>query len=145
MSLWVLAPALAAGSALLGGLAFLLLRWFDRREPYRDFLRLRHRRKLTFVRLIVQDPRVPRYVRAVPILLLLYIASPIDIVPNVIPVLGLMDDAVITLLALMLILKLTSGYVVQDLIRQAREADAAPSGIYVEQPRLVQVPPDAAG
>ena len=143
MSLWVLVIGLAVGSVLLGGVTFLLLRWFGRREPYRNFLRLRNRRKLTFVRLMIQDPRVPSYVKAVPFLLLLYLASPIDLIPDVIPVLGYLDDVVITLLAFMLILKLTSGQVVQDLIQQAREADAAPPGIQGEQPHLVQSPPDA--
>ena len=78
MSLWALVLVLAAGSAMLGGFAFLLIRWFGRREPYRNFLRLRNQRKLTFVRLMIQDPRVPPYVKAVPFLLLIYLVSPID-------------------------------------------------------------------
>ena len=143
MSLWVWVVVLAAGSALLGGIAFLLLRWFGRREPYRNFLHLRNRRKLTFVRLMIQDPRVPPYVKAVPFLLLLYLVSPIDIIPDIIPVLGYLDDVVITLLAFMLILKLTSGPVVEDLLQRAREADPAPPGKHGEQPQLAQSPPDA--
>ena len=107
-----------------GGLAFFMIRWLSRREPYRNFLYLRTRRKLTFVRLVIRDTRVPIYVKAVPFLLLLYLLSPIDIVPDFIPVLGLMDDVAITLLALMLILKLTSGPVVLDLLQQAKAADA---------------------
>ena len=144
MSLWVLVLVLAAGSAILGVIAFLLLRWFGRREPYRNFLRLRNRRKLTFVRLMILDPRVPPYVKAVPFLLLLYLISPIDLIPDIIPVLGYLDDVVITLLAFMLILKLTSRQVVQDLIQQAREADPVPPGIAGEQPHLAQSPPDTA-
>ena len=143
MSLWTLVLVLAAGSVLLGGIAYLLLRWFSRREPYCDFLRLRNRRKLTFVRLMIQDGRVPPYVKAVPFLLLLYLASPIDLIPDVIPVLGYLDDVVITLLAFMLILKLTSGHVVQDLVEQAREADKTPPGMHGEQSHLVQSPTDA--
>ena len=143
MSLWALVLVLAGGSVLLCALAFLLLKWFGRREPYRNFLRLRNRRKLTFVRLMIRDPRVPPYVKAVPFLLLLYLVSPIDIIPDVIPVLGYLDDVVITLLAFMLILKLTSVRVVEDLIQQAREADATPSGTTGELPHLAQTPPDA--
>ncbi len=142
MSLWALVLVLAAGSVLLGALAFLLLRWFGRREPYSNFLRLRNRRKLTFVRLMIQDPRVPPYVKAVPFLLLLYLVSPIDIIPDIIPVLGYLDDLVITLLAFMLILKLTSEPVVQDLVQRAREADANPPGRRGEKPHLAQPPPD---
>ena len=142
MSLWALVLILAVGSVLLGAVAFLLLRWFGRREPYRNFLRLRNRRKLTFVRLMIRDPRVPPYVKAVPFLLLLYLVSPIDLIPDVIPVLGYLDDVIITLLAFMLILKLTSGHVVQDLIQQAKDADAKPPGIHREHPQLLQDPPE---
>ena len=75
MSLWVLVLVLGIGSALLAGVAFLLLRWVSRREPYCNFLRLRNRRKHTFVRLMIQDGRVPPYVKAVPFLLLLYLSA----------------------------------------------------------------------
>ena len=91
---------------------------------------------------MIQDGRVPPYVKAVPFLLLLYLLSPIDLIPDIIPVLGYLDDVVITLLAFMLILKLTSGPVVLDLIQQARAVDAAPPGIPGEQAPLAKSPPD---
>jgi uncharacterized membrane protein YkvA (DUF1232 family) len=89
-----------------------------------------------------RHPSAP-IVKAVPFLLLLYLVSPIDLIPDIIPVLSYLDDVAITLLAFMLILKLTSGEVVEDLIQQAREADATPPGIHGEQPQLAQSPPDA--
>ena len=70
------------------------------------------------------DNRVPAYVKIIPILLLIYLSSPIDLVPDFIPVLGYLDDVVIALLALALIIRLTSGPVVLDLLQQARSADA---------------------
>ena len=91
---------------------------------------------------MIQDSRVPPYVKAVPFLLLLYLISPIDIIPDVIPVLGYFDDVVITLLAFMLILKLTSGTVVQDLVQRAREADVKPPVNHDEQQPMAQTPPD---
>ena len=143
MSWMSLVILLAVGSVILGALALLLLRWFGRREPYRNFLQLRNRRKLTFVRLMIQDSRVPPYVKAVPFLLLLYLASPIDLIPDIIPVLGYLDDVLITLLAFMLIIKLTSGQVVEELVQQARDQDATAAVIQGEQPQLAQIPPDA--
>ena len=104
--------------------AFAMIRWFAKREPYSNFLNLRSRRKLTFVRLVMQDNRVPWYVKTIPVLLAIYLMSPIDIIPDIIPVLGYMDDIVIALLAFFLIFKLTSGTVVTDLLAQARSADA---------------------
>ncbi len=124
MSWLAVAISIAAGSVVFGGIALLAVRFLSRREPYKNFLSLRTRRKLTFVRFMLQDTRVPLYDKAVPFLLLLYLISPIDIVPDFIPVLGFMDDLLITLLALVLILKLTSEPVVRDLIQRARAADA---------------------
>lgn len=100
------------------GLAVLLffwtLRWLGRREPYAGFIRLPNRRKLTFFRLLLADGRVPLYVKILPVLTLLYLASPIDLIPGV-----MLDDVVLALLALVLIIKLTPRQVVADLVQQA--------------------------
>ena len=104
--------------------AVLMLRWLGKREPYSNFIKLRTRRKLTFIRLLMGDDRVPTYVKIIPILLLIYLTSPIDLVPDFIPVLGYLDDIVIALLALALIIRLTSGPVVLDLLQRAQLEDA---------------------
>ncbi len=119
----VLVMGIVAGGFALT--AVLMLRWLGKREPYSNFIKLRTRRKLTFVRLMMGDDRVPTYVKLIPILLLLYLTSPIDLVPDFIPVLGYLDDVVIALLALALIIRLTSGPVVLDLLQRASLADAA--------------------
>jgi len=118
----VLVMGVVAGGFALT--AVLMLRWLGKREPYSNFIKLRTRRKLTFVRLMMGDDRVPVYVKLIPILLLLYLTSPIDLVPDFIPVLGYLDDVVIALLALALIIRLTSGPVVLDLLHRAQLADA---------------------
>ena len=86
-------------------------------------MRLRTRRKLTFFWLGLMDKRVPFYVKAIPVLLVPYLASPIDLIPDFIPVLGYLDDVAIVLLALALMMKLTPRAVVLDLIQQAEAAD----------------------
>jgi uncharacterized membrane protein YkvA (DUF1232 family) len=127
MPLWSLVvPAAVVGTVSLGLTAFFAFRWLARREPYRAFIRLRTRRKLTFVRLMMRDGRVPLYVKAIPLLLLLYLANPIDLAPDFIPVVGWLDDVLVVLLAFVLIVRLTSRAVVEDLIQKARAADAAP-------------------
>jgi len=123
--LWSLLVLAVVGSVSLGLSAFFAVRWLVRREPYRSFRQLRARRKLTFVRLMMGDARVPLYVKAVPLLLLLYLATPIDLVPDFIPVVGYLDDVLIVLLAFVLIVKLTPRAVLQDLIQQAQAADSA--------------------
>ena len=121
---WTLVAVLAVLSVGFALAAFLMLRWLGKREPYSNFIKLRTRRKLTFVRLMMGDDRVPMYVKIIPVLLLLYLTSPIDLVPDFIPVLGYLDDVVIALLALALIIRLTSGPVVLDLLQRAQLADA---------------------
>lgn len=56
---------------------------------------LRFRREILIVFVAVRLPGTPLHLRLAGIAFLLYLASPIDLVPIVIPVLGLVDDLVI--------------------------------------------------
>ena len=75
--------AIAAGTGLLLGavLAVAIVLWMVRREPYATFHRLGLRAKLTFLRLLVFDRRLPWYVRALPLAVLIYWISPLDLLP----------------------------------------------------------------
>ena len=55
---------------------------------------------ITTVRRLRKDPRVPRRARIVIILAGLYVASPVDLIPEFIPVIGPLDDIVVVALAL---------------------------------------------
>ena len=90
-----------------------------RREPYAGFIRLRTRRKLTFFRLLLQDQRVPLYIKLLPLLAAVYLASPIDLLPGI-----MLDDIALALLTLALIVRLLPRAVLDDLLRQAEAADA---------------------
>ena len=121
---WVFA-LLATGAILLfSAFTLAVVRIMTKREPYKNFMQLRLRRKLTFIKLLLRDPRVPWYVKAIPFFLGIYLISPIDIIPDFIPVVGYLDDVLITLLAFFLIFKLTSEHVVRDLLLEAHGADA---------------------
>jgi uncharacterized membrane protein YkvA (DUF1232 family) len=52
------------------------------------------------VRRLAKDPTLPRGVRWRLAALLVYLLSPIDLIPDFVPVIGLVDDAVILTLAL---------------------------------------------
>ena len=75
--------AIATGVGLLLGavLAIAAVAWMVRREPYATFNRLGLRAKFTFLRLLVFDRRLPWYVRALPLAVLAYWISPIDLIP----------------------------------------------------------------
>ena len=50
---------------------------------------------LTLLRDIMRDPTVPRRAKIAPALVLVYLASPIDLIPDFVPVLGYLDDALV--------------------------------------------------
>jgi uncharacterized membrane protein YkvA (DUF1232 family) len=49
---------------------------------------------------LMREPRVPRPLKVLPVLSLLYVVSPLDFVPDVVPVLGQLDDLGIFLVSL---------------------------------------------
>jgi uncharacterized membrane protein YkvA (DUF1232 family) len=55
---------------------------------------------VTTVRRLRKDPRVPRRARVAIIIAGLWVASPVDLIPEFIPVIGPLDDIVVVALAL---------------------------------------------
>jgi len=60
----------------------------------------RMRRELQAIALATRDPRTPWYARVLAICVIAYAASPIDLIPDFIPVLGYADDVGLVALAL---------------------------------------------
>ena len=56
--------------------------------------------------LACHDPRVPWYARALAICVVSYAFSPIDLIPDFIPILGYLDDLIVVPLGIMLVLKM---------------------------------------
>jgi uncharacterized membrane protein YkvA (DUF1232 family) len=54
----------------------------------------------------LRNPRTPWYIRALTVLLTAYALSPIDLIPDFIPLLGYLDDLIIVPLGVWLLLKL---------------------------------------
>jgi uncharacterized membrane protein YkvA (DUF1232 family) len=54
---------------------------------------------------LARDPAVPRRARIVLALLLAYLATPIDLVPDVVPVIGYADDAIVAAVAVRVALR----------------------------------------
>ena len=115
MSWWVLVAILAGiAFAFLAGV-YLLIRRLRDREPYATVLRLRTRQKITFFRRLITDPRLPRRVRIIPIALAVYLAFPVDLIPDFIPVIGYLDDVGMVILALLLIVRLTPAGLLNEI------------------------------
>lgn len=69
---------------------------------------------LRLLRDLSRDPRVPRRAKLIGLAAAAYIAVPIDVIPDGIPVLGAVDDAVVVVLALRRLVA-EAGY---DLVRE---------------------------
>jgi uncharacterized membrane protein YkvA (DUF1232 family) len=83
----------------LVALFYLLGRRYDDPARLRDALRLLPD-VLRLLRRLAADPAVPRGVRVRLVLLGVYLVLPIDLVPDVIPVIGYADDVVLIALVL---------------------------------------------
>ena len=69
-----------------------------------------------------RDPRTPWYAKTLAIFVVAHTLSPIDLIPDFIPVLGYLDDLLITPLGLALAFKLIPEQVLVD-ARQKAEAE----------------------
>ena len=108
--------AIATGTGLLMGAALTVgvVIWMIRREPYASFHRLGLRAKMTFLRLLVFDRRLPWYIRALPLVVLVYWISPVDLIPFF-P----FDDIALALLVLGLMVWLIPRDLITELLTTA--------------------------
>jgi uncharacterized membrane protein YkvA (DUF1232 family) len=79
------------------------------------------RRDIVAVALALRDPRVPWYAKAVGVGVVAYAMSPIDLIPDFIPVLGQIDDLVLVPLGLLLVVRLIPA----DILAEHRAAAIA--------------------
>jgi uncharacterized membrane protein YkvA (DUF1232 family) len=66
------------------------------------------------VYLVARDPRTPWYVKALAMFVAGYALSPIDLIPDFIPVLGYLDDLIIVPLGLVLVIRLVPSEIMAE-------------------------------
>ena len=76
---------------------------------------------VTTARRLRRDPRVPRSARVAVVVAALWVASPIDLVPEFIPVIGPLDDVI----AVALLLRFAARRVPPEALREAWPAEPA--------------------
>jgi uncharacterized membrane protein YkvA (DUF1232 family) len=82
------------------------------------------KRDLVAVWLASRDPRVPWYTRALAIAVAGYALSPIDLIPDFVPVLGYLDDAIVLPLGVLLMVRLIPREIMAEhRVSAARLAD----------------------
>lgn len=75
-----------------------------------------------------RDPRVPWYAKAIGIAVAAYAVSPIDLIPDFIPVIGYLDDLIIVPLGIALVIMLIPPEIMEEhrtLAMRARERPAS--------------------
>ncbi|HEX7054952.1 MAG TPA: YkvA family protein [Burkholderiales bacterium] len=75
--------------------------------------------------LACRDPRVPWHAKALAVGVVAYALSPIDLIPDFIPILGYLDDLVIVPLGILAVRRMIDPAILEDCRRRAREAREA--------------------
>ena len=112
MTTWLL----YAGGALLAAYLLVVLAFVvaGRRTDARALAGFVPDCVILFSRLL-RDPRVPRRSKILVATLIPYLALPVDLIPDVIPVAGQADDAVLIALVLRILVKRTDAAVLREL------------------------------
>jgi uncharacterized membrane protein YkvA (DUF1232 family) len=119
----LLATLILIGVALLilivagGFIAWKVMR-SDERRLARRIGKLRFRDKLAFGRDLMRDPRVPWWAKLIAGAVVVYVASPIDLIPDFIPVLGHVDDLLVAIIGGALLLRSVPNHVVEEHLRE---------------------------
>jgi uncharacterized membrane protein YkvA (DUF1232 family) len=116
--LWVVLAVGCGGLLLLAGAAallFLAVRNDERiRLTGRRIRALSWQSKLRLASRLARDHRVPLRVRLIPPVVAVYLASPLDIIPDFIPVIGQLDDLLVLAIGAGLMAKFTPSYVLNE-------------------------------
>ncbi len=84
------------------------------------------RRDVHALWLAARDARTPWYARALAVAIAAYALSPIDLIPDVIPVLGLLDEAILLPIAMLAVMRLVPRDVMADCRGRAEAAASRP-------------------
>ena len=72
------------------------------------------KREIAVLYYVFLDEETPYYVKVLAVMVVAYSLSPIDLIPDFIPVIGYLDDIIIVPLGVWLCLKLVPWYVLKD-------------------------------
>ena len=108
--------AFVALLALLCAAGFVLWRTVDAtdRQLIKRILRLRLKCQFRLALALARDRRIPLHVRLIPPALILYLAMPIDLIPDFIPVIGQLDDIIVVFVGVRLLLRFAPRAIVED-------------------------------
>lgn len=86
----------------------------------------RLKREVMTLYFVARDSRTPWYARGLAFVVVGYALSPFDLIPDAIPILGLLDDLILVPAGIWLVLKLVPQDVLEDARAQASKAESRP-------------------
>lgn len=94
------------------------------------------KRDMHAVWLAARDPRTPLVAKVLALIVAAYAVSPIDLIPDFIPVIGYLDDLIIVPLGIMLVVRLIPPEVMREHRETAAQASERPvsritAGIFI--------------
>src|SRR5438876_6979149 len=114
MSVWQGLGITLGATAALWSLLVVALLALGRRRDAREVVRFIPDCIVLFKRLL-QDPRVPRRAKVAVALLVPYLASPFDLIPDFIPIAGQLDDAILVAAVVAYVTRRAGREVVEEL------------------------------
>lgn len=99
--------------------------YFPSMQQVKDFAKSL-KREVTALNFARKDPRCPTMAKVVALATIAYAVSPIDLIPDFIPVLGLLDDLIIVPAGAALAIKLIPKEVMQEARQKALESEKLP-------------------
>ena len=122
--------ALIAGSLLALGVIAAFIWWrlqtADQKHLAKRIAKLRFRDKLSLASALFRDPRVSLLPSVIAVALILYLAMPIDIIPDFIPVIGYLDDLLVLVIGVGLLLRFIPPNVLDEHVARFEQASAGP-------------------
>lgn len=85
------------------------------------------KREVTALYLATRDPRTPWFAKALAVVVVAYAFSPLDLIPDPIPILGYLDDLLLLPLGIWLVLRLIPPGVMDEYRTQAKLLESQPS------------------
>ena len=85
------------------------------------------KRDVVAVWIAARDPRVPWPVKAIALLVAAYALSPIDLIPDFVPVLGYLDDLIIVPAGILLTIRLIPDGLMDEFRAEAARREGRPS------------------
>jgi len=132
--LWVVLAVIAAGLLLLlAGAAFALWRIqrSDEKQLAKRIAKLAFFDKIALAGALFRDRRIGIAPRLIALGLVLYLAMPLDIIPDFVPVLGYLDDVLIVVIGAGLLLRSIPRHIIEEHVTRyeaERERTKAPEG-----------------